>query len=72
MNMLKYANALIAQSVEHAAVNRSVIGSSPIEGAKKDKSNLDLSFLLLTSSLFTITFYFFKFATYRLLRSRSQ
>ena len=27
------ANAPIAQSVEHAAVNRSVIGSSPIGGA---------------------------------------
>ena len=26
--------ALIAQSVEHAAVNRGVIGSSPIWGAK--------------------------------------
>ncbi len=38
MNMLKYEYALIAQSVEHAAVNRSVIGSSPIEGAKNGKS----------------------------------
>ncbi len=57
MNMLKYANALIAQSVEHAAVNRSVIGSSPIEGAKKDKSNLDLSFLLITYSLLSFEFY---------------
>ena len=27
--------ALIAQSVEHAAVNRSVTGSSPVWGAKK-------------------------------------
>ena len=50
--MLKYANALIAQSVEHAAVNRSVIGSSPIEGAKKDKSN---GFVFFTSSLFPFT-----------------
>ena len=29
--------ALIAQSVEHAAVNRSVTGSSPVWGAKKIK-----------------------------------
>ena len=28
-----YRNALIAQSVEHAAVNRSVTGSSPVWGA---------------------------------------
>ena len=27
--------ALIAQSVEHAAVNRSVTGSSPVWGAKR-------------------------------------
>ncbi len=38
INMLQYEYALIAQSVEHAAVNRSVIGSSPIEGAKNGKS----------------------------------
>ena len=31
---MQFSDALIAQSVEHAAVNRSVIGSSPIEGAK--------------------------------------
>ena len=31
------ANAPIAQSVEHAAVNRSVIGSSPIGGANAKK-----------------------------------
>ena len=29
----KRINALIAQSVEHAAVNRSVTGSSPVWGA---------------------------------------
>ena len=30
----------IAQSVEHAAVNRRVVGSSPTGGAKTDKSEL--------------------------------
>ena len=30
----------IAQSVEHAAVNRRVVGSSPTWGAKTDKSEL--------------------------------
>ena len=28
-------HALIAQSVEHAAVNRGVTGSSPVRGAKR-------------------------------------
>ena len=32
--------ALIAQSVEHAAVNRSVTGSSPVWGARKRKTRL--------------------------------
>ncbi len=32
--------ALIAQSVEHAAVNRGVTGSSPVWGAKRYKSEL--------------------------------
>ena len=45
--------ALIAQSVEHAAVNRSVTGSSPVWGAKNPvhASGRDFYFLLLTSSL---------------------
>ena len=34
---MQFGDALIAQSVEHAAVNRSVIGSSPIEGAIKEQ-----------------------------------
>ena len=34
---MQFGDALIAQSVEHAAVNRSVIGSSPIEGAKSSQ-----------------------------------
>ena len=50
MNMLKYEYALIAQSVEHAAVNRSVIGSSPIEGAmKKAVDKIDGLFQLNSS-----------------------
>ncbi len=36
---MQFGDALIAQSVEHAAVNRSVIGSSPIEGAKQGRDN---------------------------------
>ena len=40
--------ALIAQSVEHAAVNRGVIGSSPIWGANKmEPSNRMVLFCLL-------------------------
>ena len=31
---IKSSNAFLAQSVEHAAVNRSVVGSSPTGGAK--------------------------------------
>ena len=48
---LKYA--LIAQSVEHAAVNRRVVGSSPTIGAKNPvhESGRDFYFLLITSSL---------------------
>ena len=41
------ANAPIAQSVEHAAVNRSVIGSSPIGGAKIKKRDLAPLFFIL-------------------------
>ena len=33
-NLLVYAS--LAQSVEHAAVNRGVVGSSPTRGAKKE------------------------------------
>ena len=47
INMLQYEYALIAQSVEHAAVNRSVIGSSPIEGAKNDILH-GMSFLIIS------------------------
>ena len=37
----------LAQSVEHAAVNRSVVGSSPTGGAKKSSTDRkDLCFLL--------------------------
>ena len=35
---LKTEYALIAQSVEHAAVNRGVTGSSPVWGANKFRS----------------------------------
>ena len=42
--------ALIAQSVEHAAVNRSVTGSSPVWGAKNPEceSVRDFTFSLFT------------------------
>ena len=40
--VLKYSS--IAQSVEHAAVNRRVVGSSPTWGAKLDKSELSRGF----------------------------
>ena len=37
----------LAQAVEHAAVNRSVVGSSPTGGAKKSSTDRkDLCFLL--------------------------
>ena len=39
-------NALIAQSVEHAAVNRGVTGSSPVWGAKTKPSELRVVFVL--------------------------
>ena len=35
-----FSYASLAQSVEHAAVNRRVVGSSPTWGAKTDKSEL--------------------------------
>ena len=44
--------ALIAQSVEHAAVNRGVTGSSPVWGAKKFRSRKWTEFF--TYSLLTI------------------
>ena len=40
LNSLK--NALIAQSVEHAAVNRGVTGSSPVWGAKIKRTSNDV------------------------------
>ncbi len=43
----KTENALIAQSVEHAAVNRGVTGSSPVWGAKTKPSELRVVFVLL-------------------------
>ena len=47
--------ALIAQSVEHAAVNRSVTGSSPVWGAKNPVlvRGRDFYFFTFHSSLFT-------------------
>ena len=45
--------ALIAQSVEHAAVNRSVTGSSPVWGAKPPKAVV-FGGLLFNYSLFTL------------------
>ena len=43
--MLSYSS--LAQSVEHAAVNRVVVGSSPTRGAKKRKTTLCVVFLFL-------------------------
>ena len=40
--------ALIAQSVEHAAVNRGVTGSSPVWGAKKKTIPCGLFFFLFS------------------------
>ena len=50
--------ALIAQSVEHAAVNRGVTGSSPVWGAKNPvhESGRDLYLLPFHSLLFTKKF----------------
>ena len=45
--------SLYVQSVEHAAVNRRVVGSSPTGGAKKFRTRECAEFLLITSSLFT-------------------
>ena len=45
----KYSS--IAQSVEHAAVNRRVVGSSPTGGAKKSKSFWDLDFFIQADRL---------------------
>ena len=42
----KYSS--LAQSVEHAAVNRVVVGSSPTRGAKKRKTTQSVVFLFLT------------------------
>ena len=39
-------NASLAQSVEHSAVNRSVVGSSPTRGAKKVDRNVDFFWVL--------------------------
>ena len=41
--------ALIAQSVEHAAVNRSVTGSSPVWGARKNSCSKEQEFFQLYS-----------------------
>ena len=43
--------ALIAQSVEHAAVNRGVTGSSPVRGAKKERSNRFVLFLSIAKAM---------------------
>ncbi len=44
--------ALIAQSVEHAAVNRGVTGSSPVWGAKTKPSEFRVVFVLLFQIVF--------------------
>ena len=51
------ANAPIAQSVEHAAVNRSVIGSSPIEGAIKKYHRTVVFFYALEDSTYDTQVY---------------
>ena len=43
--------ALIAQSVEHAAVNRGVTGSSPVWGAKKERSSRFVLFLSIAKAM---------------------
>ena len=43
-SQIKTEYALIAQSVEHAAVNRGVTGSSPVWGAKEKHSLLRVLF----------------------------
>ena len=48
----------LAQSVEHAAVNRGVVGSSPTRGAKAPRTMSSWGLLIL-SSLFTFTFIWF-------------
>ena len=40
--------ALIAQSVEHAAVNRGVTGSSPVWGAKAKSTPIGVLFALVS------------------------
>ena len=45
----------LAQSVEHAAVNRVVVGSSPTRGAKKRKTTQSVVFLFLLSMSHLIT-----------------
>ena len=50
MFLSEYPYSSIAQSVEHSAVNRRVVGSSPTGGAKSDKSEphkLRLGFVFL-------------------------
>ena len=47
--LLPDTNAFLAQSVEHSAVNRSVVGSSPTRGAKNPRtisSGIFLSMIL--------------------------
>ena len=43
-SQIKTEYALIAQSVEHAAVNRGVTGSSPVWGAKEESTPLGVLF----------------------------
>ena len=49
--------ALIAQSVEHAAVNRSVTGSSPVWGAKRKTIPCGWFFLLLFYTVFEVVIF---------------
>ena len=44
----KIEYALIAQSVEHAAVNRGVTGSSPVWGAKAKSTPIGVLFALVS------------------------
>ena len=52
MLSIKTVFALIAQSVEHAAVNRGVTGSSPVWGASKKNHPFGWFFLFTLNLIF--------------------
>ena len=52
--IVSFRYSSIAQSVEHAAVNRGVVGSSPTGGAKSSRDRIDMRSLFFLHDFITV------------------